>query len=173
MSRKPTVAELNGVESLKANLGVAELVSHALPALADGDVLARIERFARSTNNVSCAAFDDSLGYWNLFASKPAGCGCMPVWSHAAVANMCWRTSGCAWPNTQAWPTRPGSSPICTAAPPTRRPAMCSSWPDSTAKRFPKPTAPLGCAEAASMVTGRFVGRLAAVKRPPAAAVAR
>ncbi|MEI7054997.1 DUF2855 family protein [Nocardioides sp. CCNWLW239] len=73
------------VESLKSDLGVAELVGIPTPQLDDGEVLARIERFALTTNNMTYAVYGDALGYWNLFPATRTGYGCMPAWGYAEI----------------------------------------------------------------------------------------
>ncbi|GGU24792.1 DUF2855 family protein [Nocardioides albus] len=73
------------VESLKSDLGVAELVDIPTPQLDEGEVLARIERFALTTNNMTYAVYGDALGYWNLFPATRPGYGCMPAWGYAEI----------------------------------------------------------------------------------------
>lgn len=73
------------VESLKSDLGVADLVDNTAPKLDEGEVLARIERFALTTNNMTYAVYGDALGYWNLFPAEQPGYGCMPAWGHAEI----------------------------------------------------------------------------------------
>ena len=73
------------VESLKSDLGVADLVDLPTPRLDEGEVLARIERFALTTNNMTYAVYGDALKYWNLFPAELPGHGCMPAWGHAEI----------------------------------------------------------------------------------------
>ena len=54
-------------------------------APADGEVYLRIDRFALTTNNITYAAFGDSMRYWDFFPSADAECGHMPVWGFADV----------------------------------------------------------------------------------------
>ena len=54
-------------------------------ALAQGEARLRIERFALTSNNVTYAAFGDSLRYWAFFPSGDAAWGCIPVWGFAEV----------------------------------------------------------------------------------------
>jgi hypothetical protein len=56
----------------------------ALPALGDGEVLMRIERFAFTANNITYAAFGERMHYWNFFPAKE-GFGRVPVWGFAEV----------------------------------------------------------------------------------------
>ncbi len=61
------------LEVQKDNWGETRVVEEALDtALADGEVLFRVDRLALTANNISYAATGDSLGYWGFF---PAGEG--------------------------------------------------------------------------------------------------
>lgn len=73
------------VESLKSDLGVADLVDVPAQQLDEDEVLARIERIALTTNNMTYAVYGDTLGYWNLFPAEKAGYGCMPAWGYAEI----------------------------------------------------------------------------------------
>ena len=58
-----------------------------VPALAPGQVLFRVDRFALTANNISYALAGDTLGYWRFFPA-PAGWGRLPVMGFAtAVAS--------------------------------------------------------------------------------------
>lgn len=50
----------------------------ALPELAPGQVLFRVDRFAFTANNISYALAGDALGYWRFFPA-PEGWGRLPV----------------------------------------------------------------------------------------------
>ena len=54
------------------------------PALADGEVLARIDKFALTANNVSYALSGDMIGYWKFFPVEEPW-GIVPVWGFAEV----------------------------------------------------------------------------------------
>jgi len=54
-------------------------------ALADGQVWLAIERAALTTNNITYAAFGDSMSYWGFFPTGVDGWGHMPVWGFAEV----------------------------------------------------------------------------------------
>ncbi|MEU0312760.1 DUF2855 family protein [Nocardioides sp. NPDC006273] len=79
------MTRITRVESLKSDLGVADLVDISAPSLEEGEVLARIERFALTTNNMTYAVYGDALKYWNLFPAELPGHGCMPAWGHAEI----------------------------------------------------------------------------------------
>jgi hypothetical protein len=53
-------------------------------ALADGEVLMRVDRFAFTSNNVTYAAFGDAMSYWQFFPAAD-GWGRIPVWGFGNV----------------------------------------------------------------------------------------
>ncbi|CAD5109960.1 DUF2855 family protein [Zestomonas carbonaria] len=58
-------------------------------ALAPGQVLLKVDRFAFTANNITYAAMGDSLRYWQFFPA-PEGRGIIPVWGFAEVqASRC------------------------------------------------------------------------------------
>lgn len=54
-------------------------------ALADGEALLAVERFALTANNITYGAAGDMIGYWKFFPA-PDGQGRIPVWGFARVA---------------------------------------------------------------------------------------
>ena len=54
-------------------------------ALASGQVLVEIEKFALTSNNVTYAAIGEMLGYWQYFPVQEQGWGNVPVWGYATV----------------------------------------------------------------------------------------
>jgi hypothetical protein len=54
-------------------------------ALAEGQVRLRIDRFALTSNNITYAAFGESMNYWQFFLTGEEGWGCIPVWGFASV----------------------------------------------------------------------------------------
>ncbi|MFF0150103.1 DUF2855 family protein [Micromonospora sp. NPDC005203] len=63
------------------------LVEGAPPAVADGDVLLRVDRVGLTANNVTYAVLGDAMRYWEFF--PPAGLGLRwglpPLWGFAEV----------------------------------------------------------------------------------------
>jgi len=58
------------------------------PGIGDGEILAKIERFAVTANNITYAVAGDRLGYWQFFpptGDDTEGWGMMPVWGFAEV----------------------------------------------------------------------------------------
>jgi hypothetical protein len=82
----------------KDHLPSTRLQTSADPALADGQVRVRIDRFALTANNITYAAFGDAMNYWQFFpvtadgdgdgdeaGDETAAWGCIPVWGFGQV----------------------------------------------------------------------------------------
>jgi hypothetical protein len=54
-------------------------------ALHDGDVRLRITDFALTSNNITYAAFGNSMRYWDFYPTAVSGFGRIPVWGFADV----------------------------------------------------------------------------------------
>jgi hypothetical protein len=57
----------------------------AARALAPGEVRLAVEHFALTANNITYAAFGETLKYWQFFPAPTPGEGCLPVWGFATV----------------------------------------------------------------------------------------
>ncbi len=68
----------------KNDLAMTETVRTELAALAEGQVLLGIEKFALTANNVTYAVFGEQMAYWNFFPAKE-GWGRVPVWGFAKI----------------------------------------------------------------------------------------
>jgi hypothetical protein len=71
----------------RADLHVCKFESASLPTERDllrGQVLLKIAKFAFTSNNVTYAAFGESMAYWSFFPA-PDGWGRIPVWGFADV----------------------------------------------------------------------------------------
>ena len=68
----------------KTQLNQTRITSTPLPALQDGEVLLRIDRFALTANNITYAAFGDAMNYWGFYPANE-GWGRIPVWGFAVV----------------------------------------------------------------------------------------
>lgn len=75
---------LKQIEVVRDDFVRSRITEHALPDLAPGQVLARIDTFALTANNVSYAVSGDMLGYWRFFPC-PEPWGVLPVWGFATV----------------------------------------------------------------------------------------
>jgi hypothetical protein len=53
--------------------------------LADGAVRLAVDTFALTANNITYAAFGDTMNYWGFFPTGDAATGCIPVWGFANV----------------------------------------------------------------------------------------
>ncbi|MBB3179905.1 DUF2855 family protein [Variovorax sp. Sphag1AA] len=69
----------------KDNLSSTRLHTADDQRLADGQVRVRIDSFALTSNNITYAAFGDSMSYWQFFPSGEEGWGIIPVWGFATV----------------------------------------------------------------------------------------
>lgn len=72
-------------EVKRDDLRTSRIADAAVPALADGEVLLRVSRFALTANNVTYAVFGDAMAYWNFFPADEEGWGRVPVWGFADV----------------------------------------------------------------------------------------
>lgn len=68
----------------KTKLDDTRLVQTNLGALADSQLLLRIEKFALTANNITYAVVGDQMAYWNFFPAEK-GWGRVPVWGFATV----------------------------------------------------------------------------------------
>ena len=71
--------------SRKDDLGATILDVEAAPGAGTGQVRLRTDSFALTTNNITYAAYGDSIGYWQVFPTARVGYGAMPVWGFATV----------------------------------------------------------------------------------------
>jgi len=53
--------------------------------LVEGEVRMKIDAFALTSNNITYAAFGDTMNYWGFFPTGDAVTGCIPVWGFANV----------------------------------------------------------------------------------------
>ncbi|NNM11579.1 MAG: DUF2855 family protein, partial [Pseudomonadales bacterium] len=57
-------------------------------ALQDGEVMAKVESFAFTANNITYAVAGDMIGYWKFFppiGNDADGWGVIPVWGFAEI----------------------------------------------------------------------------------------
>ncbi|MGB3808753.1 MAG: DUF2855 family protein [Parvibaculum sp.] len=66
------------------NLRQHKLLNTPVPAIRQGEVLLKVDKFAFTSNNVTYAAFGDAMKYWDFFPA-PEGWGKVPVWGFADV----------------------------------------------------------------------------------------
>ena len=77
----PTVT----LEVSRSAFGTTRLVEAELPALGEGQVRLRIDRFAVTANNVTYAVVGDLLGYWDFFPTGDDRWGRVPAMGWATV----------------------------------------------------------------------------------------
>lgn len=71
-------------EVRKDDLTQTRIVTAEIPALQDGEILTKIDRFALTANNISYAVVGEKLRYWTFFPTEE-GWGIIPVWGFAEV----------------------------------------------------------------------------------------
>jgi hypothetical protein len=71
-------------EVRKDDLARSRLAESTAPALKDGEVLAKVDRFALTANNVTYGVVGEKIGYWKFFPAEE-GWGVIPVWGFADV----------------------------------------------------------------------------------------
>ena len=69
----------------RSDLHRARWVSAPPTELAEGAVRVHIDSFALTSNNITYAAFGETMNYWSFFPTGEAGTGCIPVWGFATV----------------------------------------------------------------------------------------
>lgn len=68
----------------KDDLSRSRIAESEMPALQDGQLLAQVDRFALTANNITYGVVGEKFGYWNFFPA-PDGWGVIPVWGFADV----------------------------------------------------------------------------------------
>ncbi|HSV80658.1 MAG TPA: DUF2855 family protein [Ramlibacter sp.] len=69
----------------KDQLAQTRLQTQEDGALAPGQIRARIDAFALTSNNITYAAFGDTMNYWQFFPTGEEGWGIVPVWGFGEV----------------------------------------------------------------------------------------
>ena len=76
--------EITDIQVKRKAFAETRIVSRPVGDLADGDILARVDMFALTANNVSYALSGEGIGYWKFYpAAEPWGV--VPVWGFADV----------------------------------------------------------------------------------------
>jgi hypothetical protein len=68
----------------KDDLSRIRIEESEVPALKDGQLLAQVDCFALTANNITYGVVGEKLGYWNFFPAED-GWGVIPVWGFADV----------------------------------------------------------------------------------------
>jgi len=69
----------------QGQLANGRIVTREAAPLAPGQVRLRVDSFALTANNITYAAFGESMHYWQFFPSGEPGWGIVPVWGFATV----------------------------------------------------------------------------------------
>ena len=80
--------EIQEIQVCKADLSKSGIVTKPAGELGTGEILAKIDRFALTANNVTYGVVGEKIGYWNfiLAAENANGIhGIIPVWGFADV----------------------------------------------------------------------------------------
>jgi NADPH:quinone reductase-like Zn-dependent oxidoreductase len=75
-------------EVRRDDYGAVRIVEAATPAPQEGEIVARVERFSFTANNITYAVAGDQIGYWRFFpphAAEAEGWGVIPVWGFATI----------------------------------------------------------------------------------------
>ncbi|WP_447588387.1 DUF2855 family protein [Aquipseudomonas campi] len=73
------ITRKNALDQSRIDEHVDDLVA------APGEIILRLERFSLTTNNITYAAFGDSMNYWDFFPTGQEDWGHVPVWGFADV----------------------------------------------------------------------------------------
>jgi hypothetical protein len=57
-------------EVRRSDLSTFRVTEQVTPGIEDGEILAEVERFAFTANNISYAVVGEKLGYWNFFPAE-------------------------------------------------------------------------------------------------------
>ncbi|NOX81766.1 MAG: DUF2855 family protein [Alphaproteobacteria bacterium] len=68
----------------KDTLSETRFTERTAPPLQDGDVLAKVDHFAFTANNVTYGVVGERIGYWKFFPADD-GWGVIPVWGFADI----------------------------------------------------------------------------------------
>ena len=78
--------EISQLQILKSDLSQTRFTRQKLSELKPGDILAEVEIFALTANNVTYGVVGEKMGYWNFFPTDDKDWGIVPVWGVAKVA---------------------------------------------------------------------------------------
>lgn len=79
------MATISAFHVRKDDLNETKSASVEAPALKDGEVLVKVDRFAFTANNVTYGVVGERIGYWRFFPVDEEGWGVIPVWGFGDV----------------------------------------------------------------------------------------
>jgi hypothetical protein len=78
------MTQISTLEVRKDDIPRTRISEREAPPLRDGEILARIDRFALTANNITYGIVGEKIGYWKFFPAEN-GWGVIPVWGFADV----------------------------------------------------------------------------------------
>ncbi len=78
------MTRMETLEVRKDDLSRTQIVAADAPALKDGEILVKTDRFALTANNITYGVVGEKIGYWKFFPAEE-GWGVIPVWGFADV----------------------------------------------------------------------------------------
>ena len=78
------MTRMTTLEVRKDDLSRTRVTERDSPALDDGEILVRIDRFALTANNITYGVVGEKIGYWKFFPAED-GWGVIPVWGFGDV----------------------------------------------------------------------------------------
>ncbi|GJL93687.1 MAG: hypothetical protein DHS20C05_00920 [Hyphococcus sp.] len=69
----------------KTDLNETRLVEREVTSLGDGEIIAKVDRFAFTANNITYGVVGERIGYWKFFPVEDKAWGIIPVWGFADV----------------------------------------------------------------------------------------
>ncbi|MEM6536670.1 MAG: DUF2855 family protein [Pseudomonadota bacterium] len=79
------MTEITEFQVRKDNLSKHQIKTRVVDALGDGEILAKVDHFAFTANNVTYGVVGERIGYWKFFPTAEEGWGIIPVWGFADV----------------------------------------------------------------------------------------
>ena len=76
--------KIETLEIRKDDLTRTRRTAREAPALKDGEILVKVDRFALTANNITYGVVGEKIGYWKFFPAEE-GWGVIPVWGFADV----------------------------------------------------------------------------------------
>ncbi len=78
------MTRMTTLEVQKEDISRVRIAEKSAPALKDGEILVKTDRFALTANNITYGVVGEKIGYWKFFPAEE-GWGVIPVWGFADV----------------------------------------------------------------------------------------
>jgi Protein of unknown function (DUF2855) len=85
LDKQDAMPQITELQVRRDDLSTARIVERPAPTLKEGEVLARVDRFALTANNVTYGVVGERIGYWKFFPVAEEGWGIIPVWGFAEI----------------------------------------------------------------------------------------